>query len=315
LEDAGPGDGSNWEDVGTNGVKLADGATAAFLDVFNTDDGAGNSESARLGFASNVLEIGTKKAGTGTARNVNILVEGGTLQIGTAADPDALASISNASGANTALRIGKSPATQGIGSLMIGTGSGVTACSQTGGMALGNNVTSNAAYALAAMFYATTNGKAQSNAIGINAVSATPNSMAFVGDYADFGNIFNGLACRSVITTNATETKLTCFGSFTNILDIPANSSFAFFAILTARRTDADNETAAWKIEGCIDNNTGTTALVGSSVTAIADDSGGTWVVDPAANDTNDSLEIAVTGEASKTIKWALSLWYVGQKE
>ena len=79
--------------------------------------------------------------------------------------------------------------------------------------------------------------------------------------------------------------------------------------MLTARRADADNESAAWKFTGCIDNNAGTTAFVGTpSFGPIGDDSAGVWVVNVVADNTNDTLAITVQGENGKTIRWAASI-------
>jgi hypothetical protein len=74
---------------------------------------------------------------------------------------------------------------------------------------------------------------------------------------------------------------------------------------VVARRTDADNESAAYKFEGCIDRNTGTSAaLVGSvTKTVIAEDTAA-WDCDVTADSTNSALIITVTGEAAKTIRW-----------
>jgi hypothetical protein len=64
-----------------------------------------------------------------------------------------------------------------------------------------------------------------------------------------------------------------------------------------------------WEIKGGIDNNAGTTALVGCpSVTTLGDDSSAVWQININADDTNDALEITVAGQAAKTINWACAL-------
>ena len=74
--------------------------------------------------------------------------------------------------------------------------------------------------------------------------------------------------------------------------------------MVVARRVDADNESAAYEFVGCIDNNAGTTALVGSvTTTVVAEDTVG-WDCAVTADNTNDALIITVTGEANKTIRW-----------
>jgi hypothetical protein len=79
--------------------------------------------------------------------------------------------------------------------------------------------------------------------------------------------------------------------------------------LITARRSDANDESAAYRIFGCIDRNTGvaTTALVGSLTTDTIEDTVA-WNVTVDADTTNGSLRIQVTGEASKTIRWVATV-------
>lgn len=108
------------------------------------------------------------------------------------------------------------------------------------------------------------------------------------------------------ITTNNTATLLVSDGLNAGTSIAVANDTTIGFDILVvARRTDADNESASWIITGCIDNNAGNTAFVGTpTVTALGDDSAGTWTIAVQANNTDDRLEIVGTGQNSKTIRW-----------
>ena len=72
---------------------------------------------------------------------------------------------------------------------------------------------------------------------------------------------------------------------------------------IAALEIDADDESAAYMIEGAIDNNAGTTALVGT-ITKTAWEDQAAWDATAEADNTNDALVIKVTGEASKTIRW-----------
>jgi hypothetical protein len=104
---------------------------------------------------------------------------------------------------------------------------------------------------------------------------------------------------RKVQTTDA---ALTSMGT----IALPDDSTFMFTAYIVARRSDADNESAGYKIEGVIDRNTGvaTTALVGTIIkTVIAEDTAA-WDVTAVANVSSGGLTIQVTGEAAKTIRW-----------
>src|SRR5690606_32212818 len=58
-------------------------------------------------------------------------------------------------------------------------------------------------------------------------------------------------------------------------LVLPNDSTWGFVALIAARRTDADGESAFYELKGCIDRNgaANTTALVGSlTTTVIAED-------------------------------------------
>ncbi len=84
------------------------------------------------------------------------------------------------------------------------------------------------------------------------------------------------------------------------------------FQILAVGRSSAGVD-AAWKAEGLIHNNGGTTALVGGAIVpvVIADGSGGTWGVaaglQVAADNGNDSLKVSVTGAVATLIRWVIS--------
>lgn len=126
--------------------------------------------------------------------------------------------------------------------------------------------------------------------------------------YSRDGDTQTSLYTLRCQTTNATQTELFLDGSAAR-MTIDTDSSWVFVVQLTARRSDANNESAAWEIKGCIDNNAGTTALVGTvTSTTLGDDSGGTWAVTVDADNTSDALRIRVTGEASKTILWVASV-------
>ena len=109
-------------------------------------------------------------------------------------------------------------------------------------------------------------------------------------------------------TTDATPTELLLNTSYRLTMD--AQTTWAFSGLITARRTDADDESAGYQISGVIDRNTsgGSVALVGTpTVTVLGEDSAG-WDVAITADATYSSLKIAVTGEAGKTIQWVAAI-------
>jgi hypothetical protein len=108
---------------------------------------------------------------------------------------------------------------------------------------------------------------------------------------------------RTVVTaTSTTATPVV----MTPALVIPNDTTWSFIINVAARRTDVDNESASYVIQGCIDRNAtaATTAVVGTIViTPIAEDTVA-WNVTAGVNVTTGALELSVVGEASKTIKW-----------
>lgn len=123
------------------------------------------------------------------------------------------------------------------------------------------------------------------------------------GAFATAGDSQISTVVRKVQTTNATATSMTT-------VVLPDDSTFLFDIDIVARRTDADNESAAYNLKGCIDRNSGvaTTALVGSvTKTVIAEDTAA-WDVAVIANTSSGGLQVQVTGEASKTIRWVAKI-------
>lgn len=109
-------------------------------------------------------------------------------------------------------------------------------------------------------------------------------------------------------TTDNTPTELFLDNVSSQIL-IPANSTWLFEAKISARRTDADNESNIYWIDGGADRQTlaSTTQLVGiDTVRQITQMS--SWVVDVNCDTTTGALKIVVTGENGKIIRWTGSV-------
>ena len=102
-------------------------------------------------------------------------------------------------------------------------------------------------------------------------------------------------------TLNATPTGLRIAGS--QRLFVPSGTGYTFdIQVIGLRSTGA--EMAWYRFIGGVKNNGGTTALVGSVVSLGSGEDTVAWDCAVTADDTNDSLEITVTGEAAKTIRW-----------
>ena len=113
-------------------------------------------------------------------------------------------------------------------------------------------------------------------------------------------------------TTDATTTTLRTTSSSSDMFSttpsgyakIPSNSLATFQALVSAKRQDTLGDVAGYKIEGVIFNNGGTTSIKGTPTVTVLHEDDATWDVAIAADDTNDSLEINVTGAAGKSIRW-----------
>ncbi len=106
-------------------------------------------------------------------------------------------------------------------------------------------------------------------------------------------------------TTNATETKMVnqIPGSGTSI-PVRQDSSMMFKAEIIGRRTGTQTESAAYEIAGCIKNDNGTTALEGTITKTVIAEADASWDVTAVANNTDDTLDIKVTGASGKNINW-----------
>lgn len=108
-----------------------------------------------------------------------------------------------------------------------------------------------------------------------------------------------------VRTTNGAATALRlCGGSALAV--IPNDTTWAFKILLVARRTDANDESAAYEFKGCIDRNANaaSTALVGVVTKVVLAKDTPAWDANVTADSTNGALTITVSGESGKTIKW-----------
>jgi len=216
-----------------------------------------------------------------------------------------------AAGNNGALAIGARSTATGDVSIAIGENADATGIYS---IAIGGNTTdASSANATAANAIAigvkTLASGVDSVAIGNRATATDVGQFAYASGYfAAVGDAQTSMYVLRNQTTNATQTELFTNGSSTGI-SVATDSTVFFRISIAARRTDADNESAAYVIEGCIDNNAGTTALVGGlgTKTVVAEDTVA-WDVTVTADNTNNEINILVTGEASKTIRWVATV-------
>lgn len=142
------------------------------------------------------------------------------------------------------------------------------------------------------------------NAKGFFATSVTNAS----NDFSAVGDAQNERVVVMGSTSNNTPTEIRIGGTSGDRLVLPNDTAFMFDINIVARRTDADNECAAYQLIGCIDNNANTVALVGSVTKNVIAEDTVAWDVSATADNTNKSLAITVTGENAKTIRWVGSV-------
>jgi hypothetical protein len=219
--------------------------------------------------------------------------------------------------------IGENNAATGSYGVAIGTdntaGSTSTACgysvnaSGVGAAAIGAVLTVSGQYAFGAGFSNTVSGnfssapggsRATTNSIlgllayGFNGTSTGQNQMSYFG--------------ARPITTDGAARRATAddaAASATNQLALRNSSAFTFEGKVIARDTST-NDIKSWIFTGAIKRgaNAAATALVGTpTVTVVAEDAAAsTWAVALAADTTNGTLAVNVTGQATKTIRWTV---------
>jgi hypothetical protein len=226
----------------------------------------------------------------------------------------------NASGLNTTIGGGLNhTATQRSAVVAGGESNDATATYATVGGGLSNDATGSAATVAggqtnvasgASSFVAGRENTASSEwtvATGRNASASVPGERAHAADFfAVKGDAQHRTFVLRKQTTDATVTELFANSAGSARMLVPADSTWTFSALVTARRTDADNESAGYKIEGVLDRNAtaNTIAFVGTpTVTVLGEDVAG-WDCAVGVETTVGALIIRVTGEAAKTIRW-----------
>ena len=106
-------------------------------------------------------------------------------------------------------------------------------------------------------------------------------------------------------TTDNTQTELFA-GASAGTISVDSDCTTVARIDIVARQANEDGTSAMYLIQVGLDNNAGTTAVLeAATVTTIFEDANAsTWDVTATADDTNDSINILVTGAASDNINW-----------
>lgn len=103
-------------------------------------------------------------------------------------------------------------------------------------------------------------------------------------------------------TTNNVESEILLSGG--TRIPVRTNTTVFYTADIVARRTDATGESAGFYVKGVVDNFSGTVADVGDLYEVVVAEDDANLLVDARADDTNNSINIYVTGANGKTIRW-----------
>ncbi len=145
---------------------------------------------------------------------------------------------------------------------------------------------------------------------GFRAKATRQGELSHAGGYFNtIGDAQHTILIARRLTTDATaDVVLTLNGLApvsTNILNIPAQTMWTFGIKLSAYNV-TNNEAAWWIFRGGIKrNNANSTVLVGSLISESGSESSlSTATATVVADDTNEALEIRVTGVSGKNIRW-----------
>ena len=105
-------------------------------------------------------------------------------------------------------------------------------------------------------------------------------------------------------TTDDVETEIFIGGVANSRVGITSNTTILADVSIAARRTDGTYESGGWKLSVVADNNNGTTSDAGNVYEIIVHTDDVNYLVDSRADDTNDSLNIYVTGVTGKNVSW-----------
>jgi hypothetical protein len=112
-------------------------------------------------------------------------------------------------------------------------------------------------------------------------------------------------------TNDATSTVLTVYGGKPTYIT-QSGSVCSFNVMINGIQTSGSGGTVgdvgAYEIKGCVKNLSGTTTLVGSLTKTVIAEDNASWDVTVVANDTNETIDVTVTGVADCDIAWSAEI-------
>ena len=213
------------------------------------------------------------------------------------------------------------------GAVAIGLNNGVTGTAyQSGSVGLGEGNTVDNAHAFGRSNSATNDGYAIGDAnaasgnesVGIGFRNTVTHEQAVVIGHEGTSRLYRehiesfgsgyGYLVRHLLsktTTNATPAVMGLTGAEASKLTVRTDSVMVFTIRISALTVDA-GLCGAWVVTGAIKNAGGSVSLLGTIATTFsgADAGASGWQVAVTANDSDNCLEITVTGAAGTTIEW-----------
>jgi hypothetical protein len=123
------------------------------------------------------------------------------------------------------------------------------------------------------------------------------------GNFAAYGDAQTSILVAKATTTDAATSTEMFLGSSDRMTLVDGETWF-FTIHVIARETDQLGRSCAYEVKGVIERSGDTTTLVDSTNTDWGPSGTPFGTVTVTADDTNESLKIAVTGVASTTIRW-----------
>ena len=271
-----------------------------------------------IGLAPSTTALGTDAINIQTTRDAATSVAAGNnaIAIGTSSraavgDSIAIGRLARATGTYNPIAIGTNALSSGWHTIAIGTDN--TQASLNYAMAIGRAASAAAEYAtIVSNSNVTTTSATGVGCVIIGARANTPLDSSLRGEFATFP--FRSLWWGGQ-TTNDTATILNLDATATNRFTIAANTALAVDVLLVARRSD-DPLNPKWLVArrflGIRRDGSNNTSLIGSVQTLGTDQSAGspTWTFALTADDTNEALQLEVTGAASETVQWRATAFY-----
>ena len=291
--------------TGTDALGMGDGAVAG--------NAAGDDGVLAIGANSTATGDGAIAIGQNTdSTGANSIAIGGNVTDATSADALAARAIAignnSLADATNGIAIGVTSDAGGTDAIAIGSATNAVA---PGAIAIGDNTDATGTSCIALGGNSTDTDSADcsavnSVAIGQHVLADDIGEFAFAsGEFATQSDAHTSIYVLRNQTTDATQTELFSDASAGDI-SVPSDCTTLARISIVARQANEDGTSAAYLIVVALDNNAGTTAVVtAATVTTIIEDTNASaWDVTATADDTNDGINVLVTGAASDNINW-----------